>query len=140
MEDSMSSQKALFVPGYGVPESIRSIRFIPKLNPIAKNDPRRALPTDSLKLDLWQGDLSGEPTQELRITFSTSDRMATVYSDGAMPFVRPGKSAVAFVYGALDGYEIEFQSEFINPQDNTVRRTVTLDDHGTTRESLCKVT
>jgi hypothetical protein len=132
----MSSQKAIFVPGYGVPESIRSVRFVPKLDPIASEDPKRALSHDSPTLEVWQGDLYGEPTMELMTTFSTSDRMATVYADGEMPFVRPGKSAVAFVHDAPDGYEIEFQSEFIDPQENTVSRTVTLDNHGTARESL----
>jgi len=113
--------------GYGVPESIRSVRFVPKLDPIASEDPKRALSHDSPTLEVWQGDLYGEPTMELMTTFSTSDRMATVYADGEMPFVRPGKSAVAFVHDAPDGYEIEFQSEFIDPQENTVSRTVTLD-------------
>lgn len=133
----MSSQKAIFLPGYGVTEAIRSIRFVPKLDSIGQREPRSASsPPNSATLEVWQGDRYGEPIKELLTTFSTSDRMATVYADGEMPLVRPSKSAVAIVHDASEGYEIEFESEFIDPQDRAVRRTVTLDDHGTTRESL----
>jgi hypothetical protein len=130
----MSSQKAIFLPGYGVTEAIRSIRFNPNLAAVGRAEPSLAsLPAT---LEVWQGDRYGEPIKELLTTFSTSDRKATVYADGEMPLVRPSKSAVAIVHDAPDGYEIEFESEFIDPLHRAVRRTVTLDDHGTTRESL----
>ena len=136
----MTSQKAIFVPGYGVTEAIRSIRLIPKLDSVGQAEPRPASsPQDSVTLEVWQGDRYGEPIKELLTAFSTADRMATVYADGEMPLVRPSKSAVAIVHDALDGFEIEFQSEFIDPQDRAVRRTVTLDNHGTARESLCEL-
>jgi hypothetical protein len=135
----MNSQHAIFVPGYGVTEAIRSIRFVPNLDSIGQEEPRTASsPQNSATLEFWQGDL-GEPTKELLTTFSTSDRMATVYADGEMPLVRPRKTAVAIVHDAPDSYEIEFESEFIDPQDRTVRRTVTFDNYGTTRESLCEI-
>jgi hypothetical protein len=140
VEDSMSSQHAIFVPGYGVTEAIRSIRFVPRLDSIDQEGPRTASsPQNSATLEFWQGDLFGEPTKELLTTFSTSDRMATVYADGEMPLVRPRKTAVAIVHDAPDSYEIEFESEFIDPQDRTVRRTVTFDNYGTKRESLCEI-
>jgi hypothetical protein len=136
----MDSQKAIFVPGYGVTEAIRAIRFIPKPASIGHAEPRPASsPQASAKLEVWQGDRYGEPTKELLTKFSIADRTATVYSDGEMPLVRPSKSAVAIVHDALHGYEIEFESEFIDLQDRAVRRIVTLDDHGTTRESLCEI-
>jgi hypothetical protein len=56
-----------------------------------------------------------------------------------MPLVRPRKTAVAIVHDAPDVYEIEFESEFIDPQDRTVRRTVTYDNYGTAREFLCEI-
>jgi hypothetical protein len=46
---------------------------------------------------------------------------------------------VALVHNAPDGSEIEFQSEFIDPQDRAVSRTVTFDNYGTTHESLCEI-
>jgi hypothetical protein len=140
VEDLMNSRNAIFVPGYGVTEAIRSVRLIPKLNSIGPDEPRTASsPPTSATLEFWQGDLFGEPTKELLTTFSTSDRMATVYADGEMPLVRPRKTAVAIVRDAPDLYEIEFESEFIDPQDRTVRRTVTFDNYGTMRESLCEI-
>lgn len=136
----MSSQKAIFVPGYGVTEAILSIRFIPKLDSAGLQGAQPASsPQNSATLEVWQGDRYGEPTKELLTTFSTAVRIATVYADGEMPLVRPSKSAVAIVHNAPDSYEIEFQTEFIDPQDRAVRRTVTLDHHGTTRESLCEL-
>jgi hypothetical protein len=140
IEDLMTSRNAIFVPGYGVTEAIRSIRFIPKLDSIGQEEPVPASSSsNSATLEFWQGDLFGEPTKELLTTFSTSDRMATVYADGEMPLVRPRKTAVAIIRDAPDVYEIEFESEFIDPQDRTVRRTVTFDNYGTTRESLCEI-
>jgi hypothetical protein len=140
VEDLMNSRNAIFVPGYGVTEAIRSVRFIPKLNSIGPEEPRTASsPPNSATLEFWQGDLFGEPTKELLTTFSTSERMATVYADGEMPLVRPRKTAVAIIRDAPDGYEIEFESEFIDPQDRTVRRTVAFDNYGTKRESLCEI-
>ena len=136
----MSSQKAIFVPGYGVTEAIRSIRFIPKLHSVGPEEPQLASsPQNSAMIEVWQGDRYGELTKELLTTFSAAVRIATVYADREMPLVRPSKSAVAIVHDAPGGYEIEFQTEFIDPQDRAVRRTVTLDDHGTTRESLCEL-
>jgi len=136
----MNSQHAIFVPGYGVTEAIRSIRFVPNLASVGQEGPRAASsPQNSATLEFWQGDLFGEPTKELLTTFSTSDRMATVYPDGDMPLVRPRKTAVAIVHDAPDSFEIEFESEFIDPQDRTVRRTVIFDNYGTTRESLCEI-
>jgi hypothetical protein len=140
VEDFMSSQKAIFVPGYGVTEAIRSIRLIPKVDSIGPAEPGPASSSqDSVTLEVWQGDRYGEPIKELLTAFSTSDRMATVYADGEMPLVRPSKSAVAIIRNAPDGYEIQFESEFIDPQDRAVRRTVTLDNNGTSRESLCEL-
>ena len=136
----MSSQHAIFVPGNGVTEAIRSIRFVPNLACVGQEGPRAASsPQNAATLEFWQGDLFGEPTKELLTTFSTSDRMATVYPDGDMPLVRPRKTAVAIVHGAPDSFEIEFESEFIDPQDRTVRRTVTFDNYGTARESLYEI-
>jgi hypothetical protein len=135
----MNSHHAIFVPGYGVTEAIRSIRFIPKLDSIGQEPKPASSPQNSATLEFWQGDLFGEPTKELLTTFSTSDRMATVYADGEMPLVRPRKTAVAIVHDAPDVYEIEFESEFIDPQDRTVRRTVTYDNYGTAREFLCEI-
>jgi hypothetical protein len=134
----MSLQKVIFLPGYGVTEAIRSIRFVGKPNSVDQEKPRPALwPQSPARVEVWQGDRYGEPIKELLTEFSTSDRIATVYADGEMPLVRANKSAVALVHGGPDGFEIEFESEFSDPQDRTVRRTVTLDNYGTSLESLC---
>jgi len=136
----MSSQMAIFVPGYGAPEAIRSIRFIPKPDSIGEADPTcTSPPQNSATLEVWQGDLYGEPTKERLTTFSTSDRTETVYATGEMPIVAPGKSAVAVVHDPPSGHELEFRSEFTDQQGNTVRRTVTLDNYGTARETLCEL-
>ena len=136
----MSSQMAIFVPGYGVPEAIRSIRFIPKPDPIGLVDPTcTSPPQNPATLEVWQGDLYGEPTKERLTTFSTSDRMETVYANGEMPVVAAGKSAVAVIHDPPSGHELEFRSEFTDQQGNTVRRTVTLDNYGTARETLCEL-
>lgn len=134
----MSLQKILFVPGYGVTEAIRSIRLVPKPASVEQEQPGAVpWPHSSARVEVWQGDRYGEPTKELLTAFSASDQMATVYADGEMPLVRPSKSAVALVHDGPEGFEIEFESEFSDPQKRTVRRTVTLDNYGTTRESLC---
>jgi hypothetical protein len=136
----MSSQKAIFVPGHGVTEAIRSIRFVPKIDSMGRQESTPASSTqNAATLEVWQGDRYGEATKELLTKFSTADRMATVYADGEMPLVRPSKSAVAFIHDAPGGFEIEFESEFIDPQNRVVRRTVVLDDYGTCHESLCEI-
>lgn len=136
----MTSQKAIFVPAHGVPEAIRSIRFIPKLNPIGAVDPTGTSPSQGLpKLEVWQGDLYGDATKEMPTTFSTSDRPEIAYANGEMPVVSPGKSAMVVVHDAPSGYEVEFHTEFTDRQGNTVKRTVTLDDCGTAHETLCEM-
>jgi hypothetical protein len=138
IEASMSLQKVLFMPGFGVAEAIRSIRFVPKPNSVDHEKATHARWPQSLaRVEVWQGDRYGEPTQQLLTEFSTSDRTATVYANGEMPLVGPSKSAVALVHGGPDGFEIEFESEFSDPHDRTVRRTVSLDSYGTRLESLC---
>lgn len=140
IEDPMSAQKAIFVPGYGVPEAIRSIRFLPRLDSPGQFDRTRTSPPQTpMSLEVWQGDLYGEPTKEMLTTFSTSDRTETVYADGEMPLVLPGKSAVAVVHDTPSGWEVEFQSEFIDREGNAMSRTVILDNHGTARESHCEL-
>jgi hypothetical protein len=131
---------AIFVPGYGVPEAIRSIRFIPKPDPIGHVDPTCTPPPQKpATLEVWQGDLYGEPTKERLTTFSTSDRTETVYANGEMPVVAAGKSAVAVIHDPPSRHELEFQSEFTDQQGNTVRRTVTLDNYGTACETICEL-
>jgi hypothetical protein len=135
----MTSQKAIFVPAHGVPEAIRSIRFIPKLNPIGAVDPTGTSPPQGLpKLEVWQGDLYGDATKQMPTTFSTSDRPEIAYANGDMPVVAPGKSAIVVVHDAPSGYEVEFHTEFTDRQGNTLNRTVTLDNCGTAREVLCE--
>jgi hypothetical protein len=136
----MSSQMAIFVPGHGVPEAIRSIRFIPKHDPMGQVDPTRKSPSQKpATLEVWQGDVYGEPTKDSLTSFSASDRMETVFANGELPVVSPGKSAVAVVHDASSGCEVEFQSEFTDRQGNIIGRTVTLDDFGTACETLCEL-
>jgi hypothetical protein len=133
----VNSQKAIFVPGHGVPEAIRSIRFIPKFDLLGQVDSTSTSPRqDTVTIEVWQGDRCGEPTKEMLTTLSTSERMELTYSNGEMPVVSPDKSAVAVVSGFSSGWEVEFQSEFTDPQGNTVARTVTLDNYGTACETL----
>jgi hypothetical protein len=133
----MISQKAIFVPAHGVPEAIRSIRFIPKLSPIDAVDPKGTSPPQGPpKLEVWQGDLYGDATKQMPTAFSTSDRPEIAYANGDMPVVAPGKSVIVVVHDPPNGYEVEFHTEFTDRQGSTVQRTVTLDDYGTAREVL----
>lgn len=136
----MNPQKAIFVPGHAVPEAIRSIRFIPGLDPVDPSDTTRTIPAENpVTLEVWRGDLYGEPTIEQLTTFSTSDRTATVYADHEMPVVEPGKSAVAILHDPPSRWEVEFQSELIDLYGRSTKRTVILDNYGTSRETFCEL-
>jgi len=135
----MTGQTAIFVPGHGAPETIRSIRFTPKLEPIGQLDPTRtSTPHTPANLEVWQGDFYGEPTKERLMASSTFDRTETVFANGEMPVVSAGKSAVVVVHNAPSGFVVEFQSEFTDQQGNIVRRTLTLDNFGTAHETRCE--
>jgi hypothetical protein len=132
----MNSQKAIFVPGGGVPEAIRSIRFVAKNEPASGLDSTPPVPAQqSVRLEVWEGDLYGGASKRMLTHFSTPVTQ-TVFAGSEMPIVLPGTSIVVNVCDAPSGWEVEFQSEFSDQQGRTVKRTLILDDYGTARETL----
>ena len=135
--EPMHSQKAIFVPGHGVPEVIRSVRLMAKLESsrrvVANAESPQSVPAE---LELWHGDFYGWHPGENPKKNSTPARIPAVFAEGNLPVIAPGKSMVAVVRHCPNGWEVEIESEFTNRRGELVQRTVTFDDWGTARERL----
>jgi hypothetical protein len=139
IREAMTHQKAIFVPGHGVPEAVRSVRFVPRKAPaggpnVFPDRPSATAPPPVV--EIWPGDLYGEPGDRMLTSFSTSERTETVFPEDGMPVVPPGKSLVAVIREPPAGWEVEFYSTFTDRGGKTVPRTVTIDNYGTAHESL----
>jgi hypothetical protein len=131
----MGFQRAIFVPGRGVPETLESIRFTPL--------PQRTVPAIGAaaahpfaRLEVYRGDLYGEPVGQMLRSFSTIDRAATEFAGMESLVVPPQRSVVVLVHDSTTGWQIEFRSVLTDAKGSTFRRTVTIDEYATVRETL----
>ncbi len=129
----MVDQRAIFIPVHGVPEVIDEIRFI-SMERTADPNASSNLPAPSARVELWRGDLYGEPVDEIPMSLPISDGAKAVFPDRDRPIVVPGESLIARLYGCPTEWRILFKSRFHDRQGKAVERIVVLDNYGTRSE------
>lgn len=135
----MIEGRAIYVPGHGLPESVRAVRFVnrsPDAEPINGHASRSGPPDPATTIEVvpgnYYGDLDGSPVASRSVT----DRAEIVFSETEAPRIEPERSLVVLVHNSPQRWEVEFESVVAPASGRTGFFRITIDNFGTAREAL----
>ncbi len=134
----MNHQRAILVPGHGLPEGVRAMRFIPQTMGAGSANgslSQPGTPASPSIVEIWLGDFYGNPTGEMLTSRTVSDRTEFVFPENEMPVVPPERSLVAVIRDPPARWDVEFDTTFTDHSGKTASRQVTIDSFGTAREA-----
>jgi hypothetical protein len=137
-ERIMSPQRAILVPGHGVPETIRRVRF--HRNAAREEAAVGALDSESGSLpstvELWAGNYYGDPEGLMLASRAATGEIEFVFSENEPPVIPPERSLTAIIRDPPPCWVMEIESEFKTTDGTDVTRRMCIDNFGTARESL----
>jgi hypothetical protein len=134
----MPSPRAIFIPGHGVAERVRAVRFIPYpgRGDVAGSSGRPGGPPLPSTVEIWPANYYGDPEGDMLTSRSVSDRTEFVFSENEMPVVPAERSLLVVIRDPPGRWDVEFDSVFENLNGTSVSRRITVDNFGTARESI----
>ena len=131
----MPPQRAIFVPGHGVPESVRAVRFVanPPLADETAQFPEQERPTCSF-LEVWGGNYYGDLEGPMLANRSVDRETEFVFAENEWPIIPAERSLVVIIRDPPVRWAVEVDSVFRNGEGRIVKRQVRIDNFGTARE------
>ena len=131
----MPPQRGIFIPGHGVPESVRAVRFVadPPLADDVGQSPELERPACSF-LEVWGGNYYGDLEGPMLASRSVDRETEFLFAENEWPVIPAERSLVVIIRDPPARWAVDVDSEFRNGEGRIVKRHVRIDNFGTARE------
>lgn len=138
----MLQGRAVYVPRHGLPECVRSVRFVNRSlgRPRSNGWPADEDQADqATTIELWPGNYYGDLDGKMIARQTARDRAEFVFAEATAPRVEPERSMVVLLANPPRLWEVEFDSAVAASSERTGTFRVIIDNFGTAWEGVVDV-